>query len=132
MVKRRYGEVPGLDFRLRTYTPTKEHAVAWILLMGAIVLEVLGTTCMKLTAGFSRLWPTVGMVVAYAGSFGLMTLTLKSLHVSTAYAVWSGVGTALIAVIGMTALGEPFGWPKVAGISLIIGGVVMLNLGGAH
>ena len=67
-----------------------------------------------------------------AGIFALLTMALKTMRVSTAYAVWSGVGTALIAVIGMTALGEPFGWTKVAGIGLIVGGVVVLNLSGAH
>lgn len=106
--------------------------MAWVLLAGAILLEVVGTTFMKLSEGFTKLWPSLGMVVGYVGAFGLLALTLKTLPVSTAYAIWAGVGTALVAMVGVVFLSEPFGWIKLVAIVLIVAGVVVLNLSGAH
>lgn len=106
--------------------------MAWLLLMGAIVLEVCGTTLMKLSDGFTKLWPSLGMVAGYLGAFALLTLTLKTMPVSTAYAIWAGVGTALVALVGVVLLSEPFGWTKLSAIGLIVAGVVVLNLSGAH
>lgn len=106
--------------------------MAWLLLLGAIVSEVFATTMMKVSDGFSRPWPSVGMVVGYLGAFGLLTLALKSFEVGTAYALWSGIGTVLVVAIGVLALGESLNWLKVAGVVLVIGGVVLLNLSGAH
>ncbi|TAK33572.1 MAG: multidrug efflux SMR transporter [Chloroflexota bacterium] len=105
----------------------------WVFLVLAIVLEVSGTTSMKLSDGFTKLFPTVLMVVCYVLSFGLLTLVLKRVDVSFAYAVWSGMGTALIASIGVFYFGEPWSALKIASIGLIILGVVGLNLsGGVH
>lgn len=106
--------------------------MAWLLLLGAIVSEVFATTMMKVSDGFSRPWPSVGMVVGYLGAFGLLTLALKSFEVGTAYALWSGIGTVLVVAIGVLALGESLNWLKVAGVVLVIGGVVLLNLSGAN
>lgn len=106
--------------------------MAWIALAAAIVCEVFGTTMMKVSAGFSRLWPSIGMAAGYLGAFGMMTLALKTLPVGTLYALWAGIGTALIVVVGVLAFGESFTVVKGAGIVLIIAGVVMLNLTGAH
>jgi small multidrug resistance pump len=100
----------------------------WIYLALAIVLEVTGTTFMKLSCGFSRLLPSAFMMVFYLLSFSALTLALKQIPVSTAYAVWSGVGTALIAVIGFACFKETITLLKVAGIGLIIAGVVGLRL----
>jgi small multidrug resistance pump len=89
---------------------------------------------MKSTHGFTRLWPTLAVLVGYVASFVLLAHAVKTIEVGVAYAIWSGVGTAAIVAIGAVFLGEPLTTVKVAGIALIIGGVVMLNLntGGAH
>jgi small multidrug resistance pump len=102
----------------------------WIYLLIAILTEVVGTTMMKVSQGLTRLMPAVLMFVMYAVSFVFMALALKKIEVSTAYAIWSGLGTALIATIGILAFRESFSIPKLAGIVLIIGGVVLINLKG--
>jgi small multidrug resistance pump len=107
--------------------------MTWLYLTLAIVLEVSGTTCMKLSEGFTKLGPSILLVVFYTLSFGMLTLALKRLDVSIAYAVWSGVGTALIAAIGVLWFKEPVTALKLISLGLIIIGVVGLNLsGGAH
>ncbi|MFD5515013.1 DMT family transporter [Streptomyces sp. NPDC002698] len=106
--------------------------MGYVLLAGAIAAEVGATTAMKYTEGFSRLWPSLLTVLGYVVAFALLAQTLKTVSVGTAYAIWAGVGTAAIAAIGMLFLGEGLTVAKAAGIVLIIGGVVLLNLGGAH
>jgi len=103
----------------------------WVMLALAIASEVVATTSLKYTAGFTRLWPSLITVVGYIAAFALLSQALKEVPVSTAYAIWSGVGTATVAVIGMTVLGEPGGALKTTGIAVIILGVVLLNLGGS-
>ncbi|MGB0722214.1 MAG: DMT family transporter [Gammaproteobacteria bacterium] len=103
----------------------------WLALAGAIVLEVSGTVSMKLSDGFSRLIPSVLIVVFYLASFALLTLALKKIDVGVAYAIWAGVGTALIAVIGVLWFREPYSVLKGVSILLIIAGVIGLNLSGA-
>ncbi|MGW0789205.1 DMT family transporter [Streptomyces sp. NPDC002911] len=102
------------------------------LLAAAIAAEVAGTTAMKYSEGFTRLWPSVITVVGYVLAFALLAQTLKTLSVGTAYAIWAGAGTAAVAAIGILWMGESAGLAKMAGIALIIAGVVVLNLGGAH
>ena len=105
----------------------------WLYLVLAILLEVSGTTCMKLSQGFTKLVPSILLFVFYTLSMGMLTLALKKIDVSVAYAVWSGVGTALIATIGVLWFKEPVTALKLISIGLIIIGVVGLNLsGGAH
>ena len=104
----------------------------YVLLAGAIVAEVLGTTAMKASDGFAQLWPSVCTAVAYLVSFALLAQTLKSMAVGTAYAIWSAVGTALVVAIGVVFFGESTSVVRMLGIALIIGGVVLLNLSGAH
>ncbi|MGV9282330.1 DMT family transporter [Streptomyces sp. NPDC003730] len=106
--------------------------MGYLLLAGAIAAEVAGTTAMKYSEGFSRLGPSLLTALAYVLSFALLAQTLKLLAVGTAYAIWAGVGTAAIATIGVAFLGEGMSATKAAGIALIIVGVVVLNLGGAH
>ena len=103
----------------------------WFFLAGAIVLEVAGTTAMKLSEGFTRLAPSVLIFVFYAASFVALTFALKKIEVSVAYAVWSGIGTALIAAIGILYFREEATALKFISLLLIIIGVVGLNLGGA-
>ncbi|GIF42978.1 DMT family transporter [Actinoplanes xinjiangensis] len=102
--------------------------MAWILLLGAIAAEVTGTTALKLSNGLSRWGPTVVMGAGYLVSFALLAIAVKQIPISVAYAIWSGVGTAVIAVIGLFAFDEQFSVGKVAGILLVIAGVVVLNL----
>jgi small multidrug resistance pump len=110
-----------------------ETDMTWLYLALAIVLEVSGTTCMKLSEGFTKTVPSVLLFVFYTVSFCFLTLALKKIDVSIAYAVWSGVGTALIATIGVLWFKEPATAFKLISLGLIIIGVVGLNLGGgAH
>lgn len=105
----------------------------WIYLSLAIVFEVAGTTCMKLSEGFAKPLPSVLLAVFYGASFFLLTMVLKKVDVSVAYAIWSGVGVALISVIGIVYFREPMTVTKIVGTVAIIGGVVALNAaGGAH
>jgi small multidrug resistance pump len=105
---------------------------AWLYLAAAIATEVVGTVFLRYTDGFTNPGPSALVVVTYAGSLWLTALALKQLEISLAYAVWAGVGTAAVAVIGMTALGESVNALKLASIALVIGGVVGLNLSGAN
>ncbi|MEU8620814.1 multidrug efflux SMR transporter [Streptomyces sp. NPDC048623] len=102
------------------------------LLAGAIAAEIIATTSMKYSDGFSRFWPSLITGVGYLVTFALLARALKTLQVGTAYAIWSGVGTAAVAVIGFLFLGENLNAAKITGIVLIIVGVAVLNLGGAH
>ncbi|MCL6674570.1 MULTISPECIES: DMT family transporter [Streptomyces] len=106
--------------------------MGYLLLGAAIAAEVGATTAMKFSEGFSRLVPSLVTVVGYVVSFVLLAQTLKTVSVGTAYAIWAGIGTAAIAVIGLLFFGEAMTAAKVAGMVLIIAGVVVLNLGGAH
>jgi small multidrug resistance pump len=104
----------------------------WLYLAGAIALEIAGTTSMKLSMGFTRMTPSVLLFVFYLGSIIALTLALQKIEVSVAYAIWSGVGTAAIAVIGMLFFSEGVSLIKTVSIALIVIGVIGVNLGGAH
>lgn len=101
---------------------------SWLFLVAAIVLEVAGTTSMKLSEGFTKTLPSVLLFVFYALAFGALTLTLKKLEVSFVYAIWSGLGTTLVTLIGILYFQESANLFKVASIGLIILGVVGLHL----
>ncbi len=100
----------------------------WLLLSLAILLELSGTICLKLSQGFTRLLPSVGVVCFYLGSFTLMAQSLKTLEVGIVYAIWAGVGTALIAIVGVLAFGESVTAFKILGLLMIIGGTFLLRL----
>lgn len=104
--------------------------MSWVYLALAILTEVAGTSSMKFSEGFAKILPSVLIFVFYAVSFVFMTLALKKLDLSITYAVWSGLGTALIVVIGMIWFREPITVIKVVSIALILAGVVGLNLAG--
>ncbi len=103
----------------------------YVFLVLAIAFEVAGTSLLPATDGFSRWWPSAGSLTAYALSFLLLAQTVKSLPVGLVYAVWAGLGTAAIVAIGAAFLGDPVSPLGLAGVGLIIAGVVMVHLGGA-
>jgi len=103
---------------------------SWLYLTGAIFLEIAGTTAMKLSEGFTRTVPSIFIFVFYVLSFIALTMALKRIDVSVAYAIWAGVGTALIAIIGIVYFREPMTLIKVVSVGLIIIGVVGLNITG--
>lgn len=100
----------------------------WIYLAIAIVAEVIATSCLKPSEGFTRLWPSVAVVAGYGLAFFFLSLTLRTLPVGVAYAVWSGVGIVLVATVGWLAFGQKLDAPAVIGMAMIIGGVAILNL----
>ncbi|RKZ81026.1 MAG: QacE family quaternary ammonium compound efflux SMR transporter [Gammaproteobacteria bacterium] len=101
---------------------------SWLILIAAIVLEVAGTTAMKLSDGFTRPLPSVLLVVFYLFSLAALTLALKRIDVSVAYAIWAGMGTVLVAIVGVLWFREPLTLLKVVSILLIAVGVVGLHL----
>ncbi|WP_261304902.1 DMT family transporter [Paenibacillus andongensis] len=100
----------------------------WTFLLLAILFETVGTTAMKMSSGFTRLGPAIVMGICYILCFTLLTLALKQLDVSLAYAIWSGVGTALITIIGIWWFNESVSTLKVISIVLIILGVIGLHI----
>ena len=107
--------------------------MSWFYLVLAIVFEVSGTTAMKLSQGFTKMLPSVLMFLLYGLSLSALTLALKRIDVSMAYAVWSGLGTALIATVGVLWLKEPLTALKIVSLMLIIIGVIGLHFSGdAH
>jgi small multidrug resistance pump len=102
-------------------------SIAHLFLALAITCEVIGTTCLKLTAGFTRPLPSLVVATGYLGAIYFMTLSIRTLPIGFVYAVWAGVGIVVIALMGMLIYGEPMDWPGAAGIALIVSGVVILN-----
>lgn len=100
----------------------------WLMLFVAIVAEVIATSMLKSTEGFTRLWPSVVVVVCYEIAFILMSLSMKKLPVGIVYAVWSGVGVALITLVAWFFLGQTLDAAGLAGLALIVGGVVVINV----
>lgn len=100
---------------------------SWLFLLIAIVSEVIATTALKLSEGFSRLWPSAVTVIGYGLAFYFLSLTLRTIPVGVVYAVWSGLGIALITALAWFMFDEKLDWPALAGLGLIILGIVVLN-----
>ncbi|MCY4333901.1 MAG: SMR family transporter [Litoreibacter sp.] len=100
----------------------------FIYLIAAVIAETIGTTALQASQQFTRLWPSVLVVVAYAISFYLLALTLKYMPVGLMYALWSGFGIILIALIGYFYFGQTLDLPAVIGLGLIIAGIVLINV----
>ena len=102
--------------------------MSWLYLILAIVLEVAGTTAMKISDGFTKTMPSIAMVVFYLLSLTALTFALKKIDMSVAYAIWAGVGVALITAIGVFYFKEPLTPIKAVSVILIIAGVIGLHL----
>ena len=107
--------------------------MAWVMLIVAAGFETAMAIFLKMSDGFTRLWPTVGFGITAVISFALLSLALKDLEVGTAYATWTGLGAAGTAILGILLLNDSASALKLASVGLVVAGVVGLNLaGGAH
>jgi small multidrug resistance pump len=104
--------------------------MAWFLLLGAIVSEVTGTMALRGSQGFTRLWPSVVVVVGYGAAFVLLAQVLKSIGVGPTYAIWSGLGTVGALAGGYLLFGERLPRMALVGAGLVIAGVVVMNAAG--
>ncbi|NEO43085.1 MAG: multidrug efflux SMR transporter [Moorea sp. SIO4A3] len=102
--------------------------LSWLFVVSAIVLEIVGTTCTKLSEGLTRVGPSVLMLACYCGSCTLIALAVKRLEISIVYAVWCGLGITAITVVGIVIFDESSSPLKLIGIALIIAGTVILEL----
>jgi small multidrug resistance pump len=100
----------------------------YALLVAAVVLEVIGTTLLKQTEQFTRLWPTVLSMAAYGVAFYLLSMVLKTMPVGIAYAIWSGLGIVFVSIIGVVIFRQSLDWPAILGLALIIVGILIVNL----
>jgi small multidrug resistance pump len=94
----------------------------------AIVSEVIGTSLLKQSEGFSRFWPSVISLCGYAIALFMLSLAVRDIELGIAYAIWAGVGTALIVLIGWLVLGQKIDAAAIAGVLMIVGGVVVINV----
>lgn len=106
--------------------------MAWLFLTVAISFEIAATSFLGKTQGFTKAWWTLGVLGGYGVSLFMLAQAVRTLEIGVVYAVWSGVGTAAIAAVGIVFLGENLSVPKLFGIGLIVGGVLVLNLLGGH
>lgn len=102
--------------------------MTYLYLAIAIVAEVIATSSLKACESFTRLWPSVVVVVGYAVAFYFLSLTLRSLSVGIVYAIWSGAGIVLVSIIAWILFGQKLDVPAIVGIALIIAGVAVINL----
>jgi small multidrug resistance pump len=100
----------------------------FLILLAAILAEVVATSALKASEGFTRLIPSVIVVIGYGIAFTCLSMTLKTIPVGVAYAIWSGVGTVLVALVGWLYYKQHLDFPAVAGIALILSGTLIMNL----
>ena len=100
----------------------------WLILFISIVAEVIGTSALKASAGFTRLWPSIVVVAGYATAFYCLSLTFKTIPVGMAYAIWSGAGIVLVSLIAWLVFKQSLDLPAIVGMGLIVAGVLVLQL----
>jgi small multidrug resistance pump len=105
----------------------RRHTNPFVILLIAIASEIVGTNALRLSSGFTKLLPSLLVIVCYGLSFYLFALALKQIPLGIAYAIWAGLGTAGVALIGVLVWREPLNWWQVLGIVLIVVGVIVLN-----
>jgi len=115
--------MPGMISRMM-----EGDILSWIFVLSAIVLEIVGTTCTKLSEGLTKVGPSVLMLACYCGTCILIALAVKRLEIGIVYAVWCGLGITIIALVGIFIFHEPSNPPKLIGIALILAGTVILEL----
>jgi len=106
----------------------------YVILAAAIISEVFGSAMLKVSNGFAKWRPSIAVIIGYSAAFYFLSLSLQAIPLGTAYAIWSGVGTALTALVGVIIYKESFNLKKFFGLVLITGGVIALKLssGGSH
>ena len=105
--------------------------MAWLAVITAGFLEVGFATMLKLSNGFTKIWPSIGFIIFAASSFSLLSWSLKVLPIGTAYAVWTGIGAAGTAILGMVIFKDPVSIARITAIAFIIAGVILLNFSSA-
>lgn len=100
----------------------------YVYLALSIVAEVIATSSLKASEGFTKLWPSVAVVVGYAVAFHFLALTLKTIPIGVAYAIWAGAGVSLVAVVGWVLFGQKLDAPAIIGMALIVAGVVIMQV----
>ncbi len=118
----------GFDLYIDGLNSEGETNMTYIWLIVAIIAEVIATTSLKLSEGFSRLWPSVVTIVFYGVAFYCLSVTMRTIPTGIIYAIWSGAGIVLIGAVGWIFLGQKLDWPAIAGMALIIIGVLVINL----
>lgn len=99
----------------------------YVYLAISIVAEVVATSALKASDGFSKLWPSVIVVVGYGIAFHFLALTLKTIPVGVAYAIWAGAGVTIVAIVGWLLFGQKLDAPAIIGMAMIVGGVVIMQ-----
>ncbi len=122
-----YGSFVPEDSSIDSHHNNKFY-IYWLFLAGAILFEVMGTTMMKLSNGLTHMLPSVAIFLFYGCAFILMPLSLKRIELSTAYAIWSGVGTTLTCLIGVVHFGDTINPVKIVAIAFVVVGCAMLQV----
>ncbi len=99
----------------------------YVYLALSIVAEVIATSSLKASDGFTKLWPSVIVVIGYGVAFHFLALTLKTIPIGVAYAIWAGAGVSLVAVVGWVIFGQKLDAPAIIGMALIVAGVVIMQ-----
>lgn len=102
--------------------------VQFVYLIVAVILETFGTACLKASNEFTKLWPSLGVIIGFAGAFYFLALTLRYMPIGVVYAIWSGLGIVLITLIGLFFFKQSLDAAAYIGLGLIILGVIVINM----